>query len=339
MATRPSRETILEQFRACTRKLGRTPGRDTFSKITGIIAGHVDYYWPRHSDLVREAGSEPNVFNLAAPETEIFEHYGRICLHLQKIPTSGELRIAARELGTFNPKTFYSRFGSFAELDKRFRAWLPQAPAEFKAILDYEHWRSNQPRSAAKVTPTVAADAALRPFLPAGLLSLDQLAQGISPAPDLIENVPHEFERRCGDAFRCLGFDVQQLGQGRGRQADFLALARQDGFAVICDAKVRGEGYVLGTEDRKFLEYAVRHTRELQANGIRNVYLVVIGSVFRNSDLDKLTKYLADSPIRGVDLITARALMRMVEESIRERFKFRLSEIDATLFGNKIISA
>lgn len=336
MSTRPSRETILERFRACTRKLGRTPGRDVFTKITGITAGQVDYYWPRHSDLVREAGVEPNVFNPAAPENEIFEHYGRICLHLKKIPTSGELRIAARELGTRNPKTFYSRFGSFAELDKRFRAWLEQSPAEFRPILGYDGWRSQS--RAAEVTPSVSADAALRPFLPACLLHLEQLASGVNPAPDLIENVAHEFERRSGDAFRCLGFDVQQLGQGRGRKADFLALARQDDFAVICDAKARGEGYVLGTEDRKFLEYAVKHTRELHASGLRKVYLIVLGPAFRNSDLDKLTKYLADSPLRSVDLVTARALMRMVEDSIRDRFKFRLSEVDQALFGNKVIA-
>ena len=154
----------------------------------------------------------------------------------------------------------------------------------------------------------------------------------------MIDNVAHEFERRCGDAFRCFGFDVQQLGQSRGRKADFLALARQDGFAVICDAKSRGEGYVLGTEDRKFLEYASKHTQELHADGIRKVYLGVIGSKFRNADLEKLTKYLADSPIRSVVLVTARALMRIVEDSIRERFKLRLAEIDEMLFGNKIIA-
>ncbi len=338
MPARPSKETILEQFRACTKKLGRTPGRDTFAKITGVTAGHVDYYWPRHSDLVREAGIEPNVFNPAAPEAKIFEHYGRICLHLKKFPTSGELRIAARELGTFNPKTFYSRFGSFVDLDKHFREWLPHAPVEFKEILSYEAWRSNQPHPAT-VTPTIAADAALRPFLPAALLSLDQLAQGLNPAPDLIKNVANEFERLCGVAFQCLGFKVQQLGQGHGRRADFLAVAQEDGFAVICDAKVRGDGYVLGTEDRKFLEYAIRHTRKLDASGTRKVYLALIGSTFRNSDLEKLTKYLADSPIRSVDLITARALVRMVEDSIRERHQFRLREIDEVLFGNKIISA
>lgn len=339
MRARPSKEAILEQFRACTRKLGRTPGRDVFERITGITASQVDYYWPRHSELVREAGATPNVFNVATPDSEIFEHYGRICLHLKKVPTSKELSIAARKLGTPNAKSFYSRFGSFAELDRRFRIWVEQDRLEFAEILKYDGWHSSSQAASRQAPRGIVADVALRPFLPAVLMDLDQLAQGINPSPDLIGDAAHEFERRCGDAFRCLGFEVQELGQGRGRKADFLALAREDRFAVICDAKARLEGYVLGTEDRKFLEYASKHARELHSAGVRNVYLVVIAPVFRQSDLDKLTKYLADSPIRSVDLITARALVRMVEDSIRERYRFRLREIDEALFGNKIISA
>jgi hypothetical protein len=42
-------------------------------------------------------------------------------------------------------------------------------------------------------------------------------------------------------------------------------------FAVIIDAKVRSAGYVLGTEDRKFLEYARSHGAELQRQGFEKV--------------------------------------------------------------------
>jgi hypothetical protein len=176
------------------------------------------------------------------------------------------------------------------------------------------------------------------PFLPACLQHLDLLARGIKPFKDFPENVNTAFEKRCADAFRCMGFDVQELGQGRGRKADCLALAREEGFGVIIDAKVRANGYVLGTEDRKFLEYATTHSRELQRAGIQKVYLAVVGSEFRNDDLNKLTAYLAQSPVRSAVFITAKALMRIVEESIRERHKFRLADIDRLLFGNKIIN-
>lgn len=146
------------------------------------------------------------------------------------------------------------------------------------------------------------------------------------------------FERRTADAFRCLGFDVKQLGQGTGRKADSLAIAPRERFALIIDAKVRSSGYTLGTEDRKFLEYAKNHGRELHSQGLKNIYFVVVGPAFRSGDLEKLTATLAESPIRSVSLITALALMRMVEESIRERSKFMLADLEKEFFGNKIIS-
>lgn len=106
---------------------------------------------------------------------------------------------------------------------------------------------------------------------------------------------------------------------------------------MIIDAKVRRAGYALGTEDRKFCEYAKTHTRELQASGIERVYFAVIGSGFRQSDLDKLTKFMAGTPIRSVCFIEAETLMRMVSNSIEERHRFRLADIDQLLFGNKLI--
>jgi len=136
-----------------------------------------------------------------------------------------------------------------------------------------------------------------------------------------------------------MGFEISSLGQGTGRKPDALALAPRERFAVIIDAKVRSSGYVLGTEDRKFLEYARAQGTELKRQGFDNLYFVVVGPSFKDGDLKKLTDYLSDSPIRSVDLITASALMRLVEESIRERSRFSLSDLGQQLFGNKIIAA
>jgi hypothetical protein len=49
---------------------------------------------------------------------------------------------------------------------------------------------------------------------------------------------------------------------------------------LILDAKVRSNGYVLGTEDRKFLDYAVKHGLELQKQGFDKIYLAVVGPSF-----------------------------------------------------------
>lgn len=107
---------------------------------------------------------------------------------------------------------------------------------------------------------------------------------------------------------------------------------------MIVDAKVRRDGYALGTEDRKFLEYAVTHARDLGLQNIARRYLVIVGPQFRESDLEKLASYLSAAPIRSIVMIVASALMRMVEESIRDRSSFALADFERELFGNRVIS-
>ena len=217
---------------------------------------------------------------------------------------------------------------------------MQDSSPELKPILEFAGW--NSPASSefpVAVPETSAVFPGLRPFLPASLQYLDVLARGERPPFDASDLAAATlFERRTADAFRCLGFEISTLGQGTGRKPDALALASRERFAIIIDAKIRSNGYVLGTEDRKFLEYARVQGAELKRQGFDNLYFVVVAPSFRESDLKKLTEYLSDSPIRSVDLITASALMRLVEESIRERSKFSLSDFGQQLFGNKIIA-
>jgi hypothetical protein len=193
------------------------------------------------------------------------------------------------------------------------------------------------------------------PFLPAALCDLADLARGerggsegvdlpgsgsesLSQSADQAATpVSTLFERRVADAFRSLGFVVRQLGQGCGRAADCLALAAADRFGVILDAKTRRAGYTLGTDDRQFCDYATRHSRELARSGIDRVYFVVVGSGFRQHDLENLAGFMAAEPIRSVLFIEAHALMRLVNDSIRDRADFRLADLDRLFFGNKIL--
>ena len=54
---------------------------------------------------------------------------------------------------------------------------------------------------------------------------------------------------------------------------------------------------------------------------------------------NKFKGRLDDSVVLEVVLITARALMHKVEQSIRDRSTFSLSQLATELFGNKIISS
>ncbi len=339
---RRSRDEILDLFRACRAKLGRTPGQNSFFKMARIGSGDVGYYWPRYSALVREAGAQPNEFQLSLPDEEVFLDYARVCLKLGKIPTRGELRIAERELATKTSRV-YSRFGTIGEFDERFRLWLEGSSADLKAVLRLPGWRT--PASQAEIT--IEEDVQVRSgegpglhlYLPYLLQYLGVLARGERPPFESSElHVNTLFERRTAEAFRCLGFEIASFGQGTGRNADVVALARRERFAVIIDAKVRSGGYVLGTEDRKFLEYARSHGGKLQREGFEKIYFVVVAPSFKERDLEKLTEALSDSPIRSVNLLSASALMRLVEESIRERATFKLADLERQFFRNKIIS-
>jgi hypothetical protein len=344
-AKRHSREEIIDLFRACAAKNGgKTPGIRVFEKTCGVTEAQVVYHFWKggYTELAQEAGLEPNQRQVRLDDDQVFSDYAKICLDIRRVPNTRELHGAQRNLGT-RTHSVRKRFeGGYDEFQYRFRQWLARQPSELKIILDFPGWRGpKEPYGVdAEESSVVRAEPAFHPFLPASLQYLDVLARGDRP-PFEISGQPSGiiFERRTADAFRCLGFEISQLGQGTGRNADVLALAPKERFAVIIDAKVRSAGYVLGTEDRKFLEYAKSHGADLRRKGFERIYFAVIGSSFKEGDLRKLTDKLSDSPIRSVILLTASDLMRLVEDSIRERYKFSLSDIERQFFVHQIIGA
>lgn len=74
-------------------EIGKPPGMDRFCKMAKLRQADVLYYWPRHSDLVTEAGETPNQLAVLIPEEDLFREYARVCLSLRKIPSMHELRI------------------------------------------------------------------------------------------------------------------------------------------------------------------------------------------------------------------------------------------------------
>lgn len=346
MKQRKTKQEIIDLLRAVAAKEGDDVGLTRFCKIAGLNKAEVDYYFPDFGSLRRSIGLAPNSPNERLADDVGFEDYAKVCLHFGKIPNVRELRILTRELKTRTGHVYSRETNGIVGFQSKFRAWLPESSEEFKKILSFAGWSDgrrgwsgdrripeNMDENSSKFTGPL-----LHPYLPGLLQNLDVLAKGeIPPFENLDSTAAIIFERRTAEAFRCLGFEVQPLGQGSGRKADALACAPKQRVALIIDAKVRSNGYVLGTEDRKFLEYVSAHGKDMQKKGYEQIYFVVVGSSFRQSDLDKLAAYLSASCIRSIAMITARALMRIVEESIRDRARFALDEFCQEIFGNKII--
>ena len=336
---RRSREEIVDLYRSVSAKLGKPPGVERFCSEVNIKASEIYYHWASPSELTKEANLEPNKYIERLPDNEVFGDYAKVCLHLGKVPRQKQLRITQRGLKT-RTHTVYVRDGSIQAFQKNFRAWLSNSTDEFKAILGFNGWALDINEVPASDMAAPRYGSQLHQFLPACIQYLDVLARGEMPPQESSElAISTLFERRTTDAFRCLGFEMRQFGQGTGRKADALACGPYERIALIIDAKVRANGYMLGTEDRKFLEYAVTHGKELQRQGFEKLYFVVVGPAFRESDLQKLAEYLSETPIRSIAMITAKALMRMVEESIKNRNQFSLGDFSKQIFGNKIISA
>lgn len=72
-------------------------------------------------------------------------------------------------------------------------------------------------------------------------------------------------------------------------------------------------------------------------SGIERVYFAVVGRGFRQTDLEKLAGFMTRTAHPQRHVHRSRALLRLVNDSIRQRREFRLAEVEQLLFGNKVL--
>jgi hypothetical protein len=109
-----NREHIIEEIRRTARANGGAAlGWRRFEEETGIR--YYDWYgrfWSRWSDAVREAGLEPNRMTAAYDDSFLLEKLGLLSRRLGRVPTEGDLLIAAKEDPEFPSAKVFRRFGS-----------------------------------------------------------------------------------------------------------------------------------------------------------------------------------------------------------------------------------
>lgn len=96
---------------------GSAPGRMRFTAETGITeAQWLGRYWVRWSDAIAEAGLEPNTFQGARPEQEIFATFVSLIEELGHFPTDAELKFRKRTDPSIPSHGVFQRFGNKAGL-------------------------------------------------------------------------------------------------------------------------------------------------------------------------------------------------------------------------------
>lgn len=138
-------------------------------------------------------------------------------------------------------------------------------------------------------------------------------------------SLEHAFEKNVDAAFTILGYETKRFGQGKGRVPDGRALALDDNYAILWDAKVRANGYSMGTDDRTIREYITTQSRELKRHrALKNIYYLIISSSFADDCDDTIRSIKMETDVNEVTLVKAEALVAMVDAKLRDPLQIGL---------------
>lgn len=142
------------------------------------------------------------------------------------------------------------------------------------------------------------------------------------------------FEQQVIQVFRMLGFRVEGLGQGKGREPDGIAYCREHNYAILFDAKSSKTGYGIGTDDRTIVEYIRRYERELRREGYSNIYYVIVSSAFKGTSKASVDRVRADTPVKSLVLVTAEQALRLLASKIKDPAAFDFEEFHTLLLDS-----
>jgi len=127
------------------------------------------------------------------------------------------------------------------------------------------------------------------------------------------------FETKLSYAFRLLGYETKELGQGTGREPDGFAISsgvEGGDYAIIYDAKARGDKFRLGTSDREIYEYINKKKRELRRQRINKLYYAIISSNFDENDFSKLRDIYRRTSV-PITFLKAEDLLLIIETKLQ----------------------
>ncbi len=133
------------------------------------------------------------------------------------------------------------------------------------------------------------------------------------------------FEKFIDAAFTIIGYQTKLLGQGKGRVPDGIAIAHEENYAIIWDAKSTADKYNMGTDDRTIREYIYSQSRELKRKQhLRNIYYLIISSKYADDFDDSIRSIKMETDVSEVVLVEVEAIVEMVDAKLR-------SPLDVTL--------
>jgi hypothetical protein len=301
-----------QQYKALREKLGRKPSLSEFYRESGISKGHLELIYGRaaYRKLVTECGDQPGEFGKPKSELrEILKTWGTLARELGTLPfvTDWKQRRISPGVGGIRG----SHGISWAQMPNEFLREFGTNPEwhDVVALIPSSTPAGNvQNTKAPDPTPLFISQ-----FLPPVITDFVVLSQS--------EDLANDFERKVSLVFQMLSFEVTSLGQGTGRNPDAIAKATQEHFALIIDAKARTESYVMGTEDRKFIEYIRQHQPILTREGFKKLYFVIVSSRFAGRDRASIIRVMQETQIPVIE-IRADQILRILALAVENPLQY-----------------
>lgn len=232
-------------------------------------------------------------------------------------------------------ETFVAIINEIAEFLKADNVDLGERPYWFVEHILWNSYMDNKPAEPEKID-TIEPDAPKAAssergavitgssnWVPPIIADLEDLAFNQETEWTKTRNIKPEkaFETKLRYAFTIMGFDTEELGQGKGRQPDGVAISRDvdDGqYAIVYDAKARENYYSVGTGDREMSEYIRNKKTELRRRNITRIYFVIVSSEFGNNPNDvSLIREVYRKTQVPVTLLKASDLLFIIENKLK----------------------
>lgn len=187
-----------------------------------------------------------------------------------------------------------------------------------------------------KLTALAEATFNIYDFIPpisAKLIELGTVTESSSAAKGT------KFEKAVCEVFRQLGFDVQYLGQGTGREPDLIAIYKVDNIAFIIDAKAYANGYMLSASDERAMrEYILHYCPKLKNEGIKKVGFIIVSNSFKTGFDEFINDITWNTDIKRFSLLNSEALLHLLAYKIKDQLPLT-AIIDAIVSLGSTISA
>ncbi len=145
-----------------------------------------------------------------------------------------------------------------------------------------------------------------------------------------------KYEKAVCELFKQLGFTVQYLGQGTGREPDLIAIHKEDNVAFIIDAKAYTNGYMMGAGDERAIKDYINHyCPKLQKEGIKKIGFIIVSNSFKSSFDEYINDITWQSDIKRFVLLTSEALLHLL--AYRSKDQKTLAEVVEAIISLGII--